>query len=87
MPQSPAVKQPHDPGDWASYLLAARLGYNARDAARRSMCGGRRGPPARSGSRGDTGDVQRRRLALKTRGDRAREPGGANFGLWARRCY
>jgi hypothetical protein len=44
MLQSPGVKQPHDPGDWASYLLARRRCTSPRTPSRARSCG--RHPPA-----------------------------------------
>jgi hypothetical protein len=78
MLQSPGVKQPHDPGDWASYLLARRRCTSPAPPREPDRAGGTLRPPhieRRAASRA----LRPRRLALRTRGDRAREPGGGKI--------
>ena len=78
MLQSPGVKQPHDPGDWASYLLARRRCTSPAPPREPDRAGGPLRPPhieRRAASRA----LRPRRLALRTRGDRAREPGGGKI--------
>ena len=85
MLQSPGVKQPHDPGDWASYLLARRRCTSPAPPREPDRAGGTLRPPhieRRAASRA----LRPRRLALRTRGDRAREPGGGKISAsrqWA----
>jgi hypothetical protein len=78
MLQSSGVKQPHDPGDWASYLLARRRCTSPAPPREPDRAGGTLRPPhieRRAASRA----LRPRRLALRTRGDRAREPGGGKI--------